>query len=127
MFDRNEYEALSSKKKDDPRAQLMGMERAAVAASLLTGDAAWDQYLSYLQNALNMAVTARNATMAQLCDPRLVNTDEISARRIFVIRLDEQIRSLQWAMALPLEIKRIGSVAAERLKAIELTEDEQAA
>lgn len=127
-FDRDEFEkakADSAPKQD--RRNLQMIQQAAVHADHMTADPAWDQYLSYLQDAIEKNTAQRDAYIGQLMNPLVVNPDEISKMRIAVIRLNERIDILIFVIAMPNQIKRLGEIAVEKLKALTEIEESQAA
>lgn len=127
-FERDEFEKQQkeSAPKQDRRNLLM-IQQAAVHADHMTADPAWDQYLSYLQDAIIKNTQQRDAFMTDLMNPLIVNPDEISKRRIAVIRLNERIDILTFVIAMPNQIKRLGALAVEKLKALTEIEESQAA
>lgn len=126
-FDKEDYEKTRSKAPKDDRQTLTMLHQRALKAELLTGDSAWDTYLSFIQDAIAKNTEQRDAFVAQLANPYLVNADKIAQVRINVIRLNERVEMLNTVIALPSEIKRIGALAAEKLKALTAIEETQGA
>lgn len=124
-IDRKEFAASrpAPAPKND-RQTLTVIAQAAVSAEYLTADPAWDKFLSYLQDALEKNAAARDAFMADLLNPLIVNGDEIAKRRIAVLRLNERIDILSFVISMPAKIKQLGPIATEQLK--KLTEIEGA-
>lgn len=121
MFEREEIIRPPRDVKAD-RQQLRGLAQAALKAEHVTSDPAWDTFTSYIARALEVAHQQREAQLAALASPNLVNPDKIVAARNSVFLLDERIRSLQWVISMPAEIKKVGSVAKEKLAAMEVAE-----
>lgn len=120
-FEREDFDAAQKAKRDpkeQERQNLAMIRQAGVAAEMLTGNPDWDKFLTYLQPALEANTAQRDAFMRDLANPLLVNVDEVSKRRIAVIRLNERIEVLQWVIALPAHLIRLGGQAAEQLKSI---------
>lgn len=105
-------------------SRLRAIQQQAIRAEHLTGDPAWDQYLSYVQAQIDQAKKNRDGFMARLSSPNLVNADQVSLARVSIIRLDQMVAALEWAIALPSQIKKLGEVAKEQLDALELIEAE---
>lgn len=127
-FDREEFD--KTKKAPGPkedRRTLQMIQQAGVSAANMTGDPDWDRCLSYWQDAIDKNTAQRDAFMADLMNPLLVNSDEISKRRIAIIRLNERIDILSFVIAMPGQLKKLGDIAAEKLKALTEIEEAQAA
>lgn len=123
-LEQHELQALADKKSTagNDRTILAGLAQAALKAEAVTGDPAWDTYVSYIQRALNVARERRQAAMEQVSSPRLVNPDQIAAIRNQILLCDERIRVLEIVVNMPAEIKRVGSVAKEKLKLLDVEE-----
>ncbi len=125
-FDRDELTELLGKKRAEGagvnRSMLRMLSQAAVSANHLTADPSWDIFLSYLQDMLEKATKARDGIMLELARPDLVNPDAVLQRRIGVIRLNERIDLLNFIIAMPKDIKKTGTLAAEQLKELEEAE-----
>jgi hypothetical protein len=121
-----EREELAKKPADRgaDRTQLAGLAQAALKADAVTGDAAWDTYCSYIQRAIEVAKQQRGETLALLGSTSLVGDLNVAQARNLVFQLDERIRSLEWAITMPAEIKKVGSIAKERLKAMDIEDGE---
>ncbi len=70
-FDRNDYRAYleeTAKEKDGDKVhQLRTVERAALKAQAITGDPNWDNYLTYLQAAIDNTEQQHKRLQEQLC------------------------------------------------------------
>jgi hypothetical protein len=102
----------------EARQNLTMIQQAGLSAEMLTGDPHWDKYLSYLQAALNSNRAARDSYMNDLANPTLVNNEEVAKRRIAVMRLNERIEVLNFAITLPGHLIRLGAAADVKLKAL---------
>lgn len=122
-FDRDEFEKLKTAHapKED-RTNLRMIQQAAVAMDLMTTDAAWDKFLSYIQAQIENSTKRRATIVTDIASPTLTSSDQIALRRNEIFRLDEQIRTLNWVIAMPSQLKQLGDVAVQKLKT--LTEDE---
>ena len=124
-FERFDYEKLSAAASQErqlaPKALQM-LQQRSVAAEALVGDPVWDTFLSYLQAMLETCTQHRDAVMAQLANPTLVNADQVAQRRIAAIRLNERIDLLKEIIGMPSEIKKTGAIAVERLKVLQEAE-----
>jgi hypothetical protein len=127
-FDRDEFDkAKTAAAPKEDRRNLQMIQQAAVSADALTADPAWDKYLSYLQDAIEKNTKQRDAYINDLMNPLIVNPDEISKRRIAIIRLNERIDILTFVIAMPNQIKRLGEIAAKKLEVLTEIEESQAA
>lgn len=106
------------------RKILTGLAQAAIKAESVTGDPAWDTYLSYIQRAIDVAKQQRAQHVAALASPNMVGDDKIAIARNAIFQMDERIRCLEWTINMPAEIKKVGSVAKEKLAELDLKEAE---
>lgn len=106
------------------RDQLIYIEQAGIAASLVTGDPAWDVFLSYIQRAIEDAQHSREGWMVSLVDPRTVDPEKVARARMAVMTIDERIKALQWVIEMPVGIKKVGAVAKEYLDKMDLEDAE---
>lgn len=116
-LEREELDELAKKRPSaaTDRKVLSGLAQAALKADAVTSDASWDTYLSYIQRAIDVAKQERTARMAQLSSPQMVGEDKIAVTRHAIFQMDERIRCLEWVITMPAEIKKVGSVAKEKL------------
>lgn len=121
-----EREELQANKPDKAaeRQMLTGLAQAALKAEAITGDPSWDYLTSIIQQALNVAGDQRKQYADLLSSPKLVNPDQISQIRNELLIRDERIRCLGWVITAPAEIKRVGSVAKEKLAALDVKDAE---
>lgn len=110
---------------DQDRVQLRTLAQAALKADQVTGDPAWDTMTSYIARALEVAERAHVDALKSLGNPALVNGEKIAQTRNTVFMLEERIRTLQWVVTMPSEIKRVGSVAKEKLTLMETADEER--
>lgn len=118
-FERKDLETVMKKKAAEAKAgKTAGLEilkRAALAADMMTGDPAWDEFLSYVQHHLETATRERNNAMAQLMSPQLHDPNTLANVRMLIIRLGERIAVMTEIIALPKKIKEMGEGAARTL------------
>lgn len=119
-FDQREYvDAIAARAKEahalDNR-QLRMLKQAAVNAEHVTGDPAWDQMLSFQQEAFNQTMNLRGAYVEKLLDPMLVNSEEIQKLKLAIVRCVARAETLDSIMKLPKEIKEKGVSAGNLLK-----------
>lgn len=124
MLERKEFSETFEMRRNTAveRSQLRGLAQAALKAEHVTSDPAWDTFTSYIARALEVARQQREAQLLALASPNLVNPDKIVAARNSVFLLDERIRSLQWVISMPAEIKKVGSVAKEKLAVMDMAD-----
>lgn len=127
-FDREEFETAAKERAPrEDRRNLQMIQHAGVSAANMTGDPDWDRCLSYWQDAVDKNTQQRTAFLADLMNPLLVNADEIAKRRIAILRLTERIEVLSYVIAMPNQLKKLGDIAAEKLKVLTEIEESQAA
>lgn len=122
-LEREELAALKPPAAQD-RKMLTGLAQAALKAEAVTSDPSWDTYLSYIQQAINVAKAQRAQLAEMLASPKLVNPDKIAEVRNEILIRDERIRSLEWTLTMPTEIKRVGSIAKDKLAEMDIEEAE---
>lgn len=127
-FDLEDFKKTIEKKRAEKlggeRIQLQAIRQAALNADAVTGDPAWDVFLTYLQKAIDDNTMARDALLRDLANPTLVNPDLIAGKRIALIQRNERLIVLSHVIAMPAQIKKLGAVADERLKALSAPDDE---
>lgn len=112
-----EKEELEKPKSDrfEQRQGFKGLTQAALKMDAVTSDPSWDTYCSYIQHAINVARLQRGQYVDMLSSPKLVNADKVALIRNEILACDERIRCLDWVITMPAEIKKVGSVAKEKL------------
>lgn len=122
-FDRKDYETATHSNIPPPAdvrsANLGIIMRAAVKAEALTGDPAWDEFLSYIQHGLNSTTKQRDECMSQMMNPSINNPNDLANIRMLIIRFNERIEVLTGVLALPKQIKQMGEGAAKKMIATE--------
>lgn len=91
----------------------------AVRMEALTGDEAWDHFLSYLESALKNTTRQREAAQDQLLDSRMVNGDAIHACKISIAALEARIGTLKEILTLPKFLKEQGGLARGQIDELE--------
>lgn len=118
-FERKDFtDSLREKvagQKQEQRAALEMLKRAALSTDMLTGDPAWDEFLSYVQYHVEAINREKAAAMAQLMNPGLHDPNALANVRMLIIRLSERMEVLTQIIALPKKIKEIGAGAAAEL------------
>jgi len=119
-MDRAEWDAMLAQrksekgKKDKPKIALV--RQAAVSAEKLTGDEAWDRFLSYLQAEWEKSSEQIAVWTAKLSDPTVVNPDEMMAVKIEILIWTSRAKALSEVMDLPKILKEEGAKADELLE-----------
>lgn len=123
-LEREDFDELAAKRPSagSDRKVLSGLAQAALKAEAVTSDQAWDTYLSYVQQAINVAKQQRAQYADALSSPKLVNPDQIAIVKNELLIRDTRINALEWTITMPAEIKRVGSVAKEKLAALDVQE-----
>lgn len=125
MLEREELDKLVSARaaaKTDC-STLAGLAQAALKADAVTGDPSWDTYCSYIQRAIDVAKQQRGAAVVAITSPQLVDESKVTAHRNSIFQMDERIRCLEWVVTMPAEIKRVGSIAKEKLAAMDIASE----
>jgi hypothetical protein len=110
-FDETDFRSAAANKSaptEEARRDLRMFQQAGINADHVTSDPAWDQFLTYIQAQIEASEKRRAAFIAELASPQLTNADQITVKRNEVFRLDEQIRVLNWVIAMPAQIKSSG-------------------
>lgn len=123
MLERHELSQDAPRSADDVKT-LRTLAQAAVKAEHVTGDTAWNTFVSYLTRALEVAEQQKLEALARLASPVMVNEQQVAQTRNLIFRLDERITVLNWVIGMPEEIKRVGSVAREKLLRMETDREE---
>lgn len=123
MLEHKEFQDLKPAVRPDARAQLQGMAQAALKAEAVTGDPSWDTFLSYIQRAIDVAEGQKRSLLGSLASVQMVEDAKIAQTRNMIFQLDERIRSLRWVITMPAEIKKVGSVAKEKLAQMEVVDE----
>lgn len=126
-FDRSEWEKLQETHRARHFEQMLPkleiMRQGAVAAELLTGNAAWDAFLRYLQGAIETTreqlVTLQNA----LASPELLDQTRLLQTKVSALRCMERISAWEAAMQLPKELAEYGEQAADLVSRMEKISD----
>lgn len=127
-FDRQDIEEFGKTQRKpgaDEASRLRMIQQSAVRSDQMTGDPAWDTYLSYVQAQIDGLKKSRDDFRVRLASPQMVNQDQISLVRISLIRADDRIAALEWAIQLPSLIKKMGVIAQEQLDEISRLEVQQ--
>jgi hypothetical protein len=124
-FDRQDYAAMNGRHTADlllaKRDQLETLSQAAVQMELLTGDANWDRFLSYVQSAIAGMEKSAEGFRRKLADPTLVNPDDNMRAKIALIECEATITAWRVVLELPVDIRRLGTEARSLLQRIEPT------
>jgi len=99
--------------------ELQAAVREAARAKALTGDANWDHYLEEIETRIKTYQDIAAQDHAKLCDPKVVNVDEIMALKIKIACFNMAIAVLEEVMVLPKAIIAGGADAAAKLQAID--------
>lgn len=96
-----------------PELRMLAQE--AVRLEALTGDEAWDHFLSYLESALKTAERMHAAEDAKLRNPFLVNDDAIRMAKAHVACLQVRIDTLKEILLLPKFLKDRAALAKAQI------------
>lgn len=116
--DLSDYKSLRKKVPDDQRRRAKIVVQQGVNARLLTGNEHWDDYLSYLQAAIDRTMEALDSFDARLTDPSVTNPDELMKAKIGRCECKARIDAWETAMSLPGDLMESGGKAKEWLDEI---------
>lgn len=94
---------------------LRAMAQESVRMEALTGDDTWNHFLSYLEAAVKNCITANNAELKLLCNPALVNDEEIRLHKAKITSLGARIETLNEIILLPAYLKEQAGKAQQAL------------
>lgn len=112
-------EAERASRTEKTAQALEAISREAVRMQALTGDPAWDHFLTYLEAAYKAAIKHRDFEFAKLRDPMLVNDEEIARCRAKITILESRISTLDEIIGLPKFIKEHGELARVQIADME--------
>lgn len=122
-FDRADYDALIKDKLREQAGRSLSrlelMRQGAVAGELLTGNAAWDAFLRYVQGAIDQ--TERQLATFQLAftSPDLLDQSQLLRVKVDALRCSERISAWKAVMQLPKDLIEQGEQAQSLLERME--------
>lgn len=115
-FDRDDFEkSLKEKKPSVSQPLLEEIVRSAPKMELLTGSEEWDQYLTYLQSALDMTIGQLEYTNNLMLDPNSWDNESLMKTKMNLLRLREKKEVLEFVMQMPKELIETGEIAKNQL------------
>ena len=93
------------------RPQLEMVAQAVVKTEMLTGDALWDTFLSYLQSAVEQTSSQRDAFAAVISDSKTVQVETIMSAKIGLAECKARIEAWNAVISLPKDLIEMGSEA----------------
>ena len=103
----------------DRRSEIVSTAMAAVPMEQLLGDPRWDFYLRAIASRIEALEAEANAVKEALCDPTMVDHNEIMLRKNHLAYTRGQLVGLNYSLSLPSEIQAKAKTAADLLKKIE--------
>ena len=103
----------------DRKREMQAQVHEGVRAQAITGHADWDHFLAGIQGRIKMHQEAAAVEHARLCDPAVVNQDEIMKSKVRVACFNMAIAVLEEVQLLPKRLIEAGQDAAAKLRAIE--------
>ena len=94
------------------------LERAALEARAVTGEPHWDYYLTCLQGAIEQTETQSAQLRENLCDPTIVNHDQIMTLKLALAECRGRLKAWTVARDLPKELMKSGDTATDLLAEI---------
>jgi hypothetical protein len=122
-LDRDWTPRVASRKKArvDRTPDIQAIQRAAVEASLVTGDDHWDFFLSTLQAKLDGFIAQRDIARALLENSDNFSTADLINEKLAVRLYGIQIDLLKWVMELPNELMEQGEQAKQPIGTVDET------
>jgi hypothetical protein len=102
-----------------PSFDLRLIAQEAVRMEAVTGDPDWDFFNSFLESAIKATTRQLDVQLAQLRDPRFVNTEAIQICKSAIAALEARIGTLKEVQALPKYIKERGAHARAQIEDLE--------
>ena len=106
--DLNEYRKMRGAddggKAENVLRRLGTLHRAAVQTELLTGNPHWDEFLGYIQAAVEEAERQRDGFMEALDDPNIVDDAQVRKLRNARLACNERIGAWRAVMELPKDL-----------------------
>ncbi len=96
-------------------AQIRVVAQEAVRLQALTGDPAWDHFLSFVEASIKKTEAWRNDKLTRLRDPRFVNPDEVAVCRAEILQMDARIDTLKEILLLPKFLKEQSELAQRQI------------
>lgn len=123
-WDRAHYAEQASRRRqsatDARRPQLEMLAQASLKAEHVTGHPAWDQFLSFVQAAIERERKALVSHETALRDPRIVDHDTLLSAKVALIRCQERIWSWEAMMAIPATLIAGGEQARALLAEVDI-------
>lgn len=113
-FDRSDFEK-TKKKKPINKPLLEEIVRAAPKMELLTNSEPWDQYLTYLQAALDLTNDQLEYNNKLMLDPNSWDNESLMRTKMNLLRLREKKEVLEFVMTMPKELIETGEIAKNQL------------
>lgn len=98
------------------RPQIEMLAQAQVKTELLTGDAHWDWFLSFLQAAVDHTEGQRDAFAAIIADPKTVQIDTIMEAKIGLAECKARLDAWNAVISLPKDLIEMGQEAKTLLE-----------
>lgn len=117
-IDRSVYKDQRKQVSEDQRKQAKIIVQQAVNAKFLTSNEYWDDYLSYLQAAIDRTVGSLDSFDARLTDSSVTNPDELMKAKIGRCECQARIDAWKSAMSLPSDLMAGGETARKWLDEI---------
>ncbi len=123
-FDRKDFEAAATGRKDQRERELMPLIRllqsaAPVMAEMMTGSDDWNRYLAILSGFVDRLQAGKATATARLADPGVWEPTQLTKLKSDILTADAMLDVLQTAMQLPKAIIDGGEAAAKIVKKFE--------
>lgn len=114
-FDRSEWSRPEQAKAMHHKPMLYQLATAAPRMETLTRSDEWNRYLQYLQAQVDLAKRGEQASIKNLVDPAITDTNEIMRLKIAHAAFAARRQAFEEAMELPKQLIDAGAEAAKIL------------
>jgi hypothetical protein len=125
-FDRKEFNdqvtRIEKRRHRENKPQLQAIHHAALRTQHVTGTPVWDDFLRYIEGAIEQTRDQLQGWEAKLVDPGVVSDDDMRLAKMQAIICRERIRAWEAVIALP---KQLHDAGAEAKSILDTLEDEQ--
>ncbi len=123
-FDKQDFLATVARRAEQRGSNMMPMLRVAAAVgpvmqSLLTGNPAWDRYLTHLQGLIDQAKAARAKALDGIAGPDSWDGTKLMKLKSDILVADAMIEAWTVAMNLPKALIEGSEMAAQEITRIE--------
>ena len=105
------------------KPELQALQRAALAASQVTGDEDWDLLLSIINKRIEDLQKQKESYVDRLLNSDNFTTEDLIDEKLAVRLLGREIEALTWVIELPKDIMEKGDYSKQLLESIDKSSD----